>query len=120
MPPKVASVIVAKRWCCSEWLSEAVADVTISEKRWSEIKRLLPVGSRVSGTVAARHPFGFFVSIRGFRDLAALIEITTFADEAKRSVEINDFPPLGSSVKAEVLYYADGAQQARLGHVEVE
>lgn len=94
--------------------------MTLSEKRWTAIKLALPAGSTVSGSVVAHRPFGFFVSLPSFPDLTALVEVTIFAEELGHAVGVSDFPPLGSSVKAVVLYYADGAQQARLGRVELE
>ena len=96
-----------------------MANATMSEARWSEIKRMLPAGSRVTGTVVAHRPFGFFISVPAFPDITALVEITAFTDGVHHPVGLDDFPPVGSSIHDEVLYFADGARQLRLGRVEV-
>jgi hypothetical protein len=79
---------------------------------WDEIKESLPIGSMVS-CVATRHaPFGVFVRITGV-PFDGLIQITDFKDMGRMAPD--EFPAIGTSLKAVVLGFKETGRQIWLG-----
>ena len=91
----------------------------MSHERRSDVKKRLPAGAAVSGTVVAHQPFGFFVTLDGFEDVNALVEINEYSNQLGNPIFMEDFPSIGSKVSAKVLCHAERAQQIRLSHVEL-
>lgn len=90
----------------------------VSEAEWAGVKSRLPLGTSISGRVAAHRLFGFFVELEQFEGVSALIEIPEYALQLGRPAHLEDFPPIGAEVRGVVLDHADDAQQIRLTRVE--
>jgi ribosomal protein S1 len=86
---------------------------------WESLKLRVSLGSRVSGAVVARYPFGVFVDIgAGF---PALLLIVRFKEVKHRGDSlIESFPSLGSTIEARILGWADGARGIVLTQLENE
>ena len=90
----------------------------MSEEEWAEVKAALTVGVLVTGWVSAHRAFGFFVKLDAFETVPALIEIPEYSRQLGRSVDLEDFPPIGERVRAVVLDHIDGVQRIRLSRVQ--
>lgn len=90
----------------------------MSDEEWVGVKSRLPVGTSISGRVAAHRTFGFFVELDQVEGVVALIEIPEYAQQLGRSADLDDFPPIGAEVRGIVLDHAEDAQQIRLTRVE--
>lgn len=78
---------------------------------WHDLKSTLGVGSIVMGSVSRHETFGVFVDIGYGYD--GLIQITDFKDEGRMSAD--EFPEIGSVIRAKVLGFKDHGHQIRLG-----
>lgn len=78
---------------------------------WHELKKALPVGAIVMGSVSRHEAFGVFVDIGYGYD--GLIQITDFKDEGRMSAD--EFPEIGSVIRAKVLGFKDHGHQIWLG-----
>ncbi|MBL1108122.1 hypothetical protein JK361_26615 [Streptomyces sp. 5-8] len=78
-----------------------VVDVVL--KSWTAVVAALPVGSRITGEVVGRQPFGVFIRMDGVPDAIALAEITAMPQGM-------DLPPLGAHVSGVVFWHADNHQ----------
>jgi ribosomal protein S1 len=84
---------------------------------WEEVKRRLPIGMPVSGTVVARRPFGAFVDIGvGFPVLLEIIEIEGLTPELYRA---GNWCPEGSRVTARVMSFQDRHRQIHVSQVRL-
>lgn len=83
----------------------------MTEVTWDELKRKLSVGSVITGTVSRHEPYGVFVDI-GY-PYEGLIQITDFKDEGVMVPE--DYPLVGSMVRAVVLGFKEYGYQVWLG-----
>lgn len=79
---------------------------------WAELKKALPVGSLVHGTVVRVAPFGVFVRLNEADAVAALL-VTHFEDGDRR-FELEDYPQVGTSIEAVVVDLADHNFQVRI------
>ncbi|MDT0468078.1 hypothetical protein [Streptomyces gibsoniae] len=70
---------------------------------WPATVAALPVGTRITGEVIGRQPFGVFLCIDGVPNAIALAEITSMPQGM-------DLPALGAVVSAEVFWHADNHQ----------
>lgn len=71
---------------------------------WTETVRVLPVGTRITGEVVGRQPFGVFLSIDDRPDAAGLARI----DRKPRCMEL---PTVGQRVTGEVVWHTDHNHQ---------
>lgn len=74
------------------------ADVV--RRSWAATVATLPMGSRITGEVIGRHPFGIFIRIDGVPDAVALVEVAAMPHGM-------DLPALATSVRGEVFWHAD-------------
>lgn len=81
------------------------------EITWNELKQKHNIGSVISGAVLRHEPYGVFVDI-GY-PYEGLIQITDFNDEGKVTPE--NYPPIGSIIRAAVLGFKDRWCQVWLG-----
>ncbi|MEU5532292.1 hypothetical protein [Streptomyces sp. NPDC020362] len=70
---------------------------------WPATVATLPVGSRITGEVIGRQPFGIFIHIDGVPNAIALAEITSMPQGM-------DLPALGTFVSGEVFWHAHNRQ----------
>ncbi|MFI8532806.1 hypothetical protein ACIGMX_21510 [Streptomyces aquilus] len=70
---------------------------------WAATVAALPVGTRITGEVIGRQPFGVFIRIEGVPNAVALAEIASMPLGTKR-------PALGASVEGEVFWHAHNHQ----------
>ncbi|MFE5922972.1 hypothetical protein [Streptomyces sp. NPDC056468] len=77
------------------------ADVVIGS--WAATVAALPVGTRITGEVIGRQPFGVFIRLEGVPDVVALAEISAMPLGM-------DLPALGASVEGEVFWHSRGYQ----------
>jgi hypothetical protein len=84
------------------WPTEVpAADVVLGS--WAATVAALPVGTRITGEVIGRRPFGVFIRIDGVPDVVALAEITAMPQGM-------DLPALGADVKGEGFWHAHNHQ----------
>lgn len=76
-------------------------------RSWAATLAALPVGSRITGEVIGRQPFGVFIRMDGVPDAVALAEITAMPKEM-------DLPALGAFVSGEVFRHATHNHQVRV------
>ncbi|MFF4804003.1 hypothetical protein ACFY1U_37445 [Streptomyces sp. NPDC001351] len=77
------------------------ADVVLGS--WAATVAALPVGTRITGEVIGRQPFGVFIRIDGVPAAVALAEITAMP----LGMEL---PAIGASVEGEVFWHAHNHQ----------
>lgn len=70
---------------------------------WAATVASLPVGTRITGEVIGRQPFGVFIRIDGAPDAIALAEITAMP-------QVMDFPARGTFVSGGVFWHARNHQ----------
>ncbi|MGW0316098.1 S1 RNA-binding domain-containing protein [Streptomyces flavidovirens] len=81
------------------WPRESGNRVPDAVSAWTETVRVLPVGTRITGEVVGRQPFGVFLSIDGRPDAVGLARI----DRMPRCMEL---PTVGQRVTGEVVWHA--------------
>ncbi|MEV0240090.1 hypothetical protein AB0I06_09205 [Streptomyces sp. NPDC050674] len=74
---------------------------------WGATVAALPVGSKITGVVIGRRPFGVFIRMDGVPDAIALAEIT-------RMPLGMDLPALEASTSGEVYWHDDRNHQVRV------
>ncbi|MCE9573147.1 MAG: SMI1/KNR4 family protein [Deltaproteobacteria bacterium] len=86
--------------------------MAIEPARWIAIKNRYPIGTRVRGTVMHLEDFGAFVRL-DHDDVAALVLVTNIED-GTRSLDMHDYPQIGSVVEATVVDLIEETAQVRL------
>ncbi|MFD7838847.1 S1 RNA-binding domain-containing protein [Streptomyces sp. NPDC059761] len=86
------------------WPGENGRRMPDAASAWTETVRVLPVGTRITGEVVGRQPFGVFLSIDDHPDAVGLARI----DRMPRCMEL---PTLGQRVTGEVVWHADHNHQ---------
>ncbi|MFD5491516.1 hypothetical protein ACFYY3_06280 [Streptomyces sp. NPDC001812] len=76
-------------------------------RSWAATVAALPVGTRITGEVIGRQPFGVFIRIDGVPNAMALAEITAMP-------QWMDLPGLGSLVSGEVFWHAAHNHQVKV------
>ncbi|MFD0354002.1 S1 RNA-binding domain-containing protein [Streptomyces sp. NPDC127110] len=71
---------------------------------WPETVRVLSVGTRITGVVIGRQPFGVFLSVDGHPDAVGLARVD-------RMPVCMELPPVGQRVSGEVTWHADHDHQ---------
>lgn len=71
---------------------------------WPTTVRALPVGTRITGEVIGRQPFGVFLSVDGHPDAVGLAKV-------HRMPLGRDLPTVGQRISGEVIWHADHNQQ---------
>ena len=74
---------------------------------WSDTLNALPTGSKVTGEVIGRQPFGVFVRINEVPGAMGLAELTSMPRDAT-------LPPVGTTVQGTVIEHAAHNHQVRL------
>ncbi|MFJ4672770.1 S1 RNA-binding domain-containing protein [Kitasatospora purpeofusca] len=75
-----------------------------AREAWTETVRALPIGTRITGEVVGRQPFGVFLAIDGWPDAVGLAKITAMP-------RCLDLPAVGRRVTGEVVRHADHNHQ---------
>jgi len=83
-----------------------------TETEWKRAKTSFPVGAVVEGRVETVYDFGAFVSLPG-TDFLGVIVITSLSD-SQRALSQDDFPQVGSDVRAVVVGHRDLNHQIAL------
>ncbi|MFF3547336.1 hypothetical protein ACFYXD_36580 [Streptomyces platensis] len=78
-----------------------------AQAAWPATCEALPVGTRVTGEVIGRQPFGVFLRIDGVKDAIGLAEITAMPHDA-------ELPQIGTHVSGEVLGHAEHNHQVKI------
>jgi ribosomal protein S1 len=78
-----------------------------ARRAWPETAAALPVGTKVTGRVIARMPFGIFVEIDGHPDALGLMETPNFPRGA-------ELPTIGATVDGVVVDHVAHNWQLRL------
>lgn len=78
---------------------------------WHDLKKALPTDSIVMGSVSRHEALGVFVDI-GY-EYDGLIQITDLKDEGRMSAD--EFPEIGSVIRAKALGFKDHGHQIWLG-----
>ncbi|MEV5438218.1 hypothetical protein AB0K80_19725 [Streptomyces sp. NPDC052682] len=86
--------------------SEAPAADAV-RSNWAATVAALPVGSRITGEVIGRQPFGVFICIDGVPNAITLAEITAMPHGM-------DLPALGAFVSGEVIWHVAHNHQVKL------
>ncbi|MFG2986500.1 S1 RNA-binding domain-containing protein [Streptomyces sp. NPDC048258] len=86
------------------WPGENGRRVPDAASAWVETVRVLPVGTRITGEVVGRQPFGVFLCIDGRPDAVGLARI----DRMPRCMEL---PTVGQRITGEVVWHADHNHQ---------
>ncbi|WAZ24354.1 hypothetical protein STRCI_005766 [Streptomyces cinnabarinus] len=76
-------------------------------RAWPATVSALPVGTRVTGQVVIRRPFGVFLRIDGVPHAVGLADIGSMPPDAS-------LPALGSRVSGEVVWHTDHNHQVRI------
>ncbi|WP_228034090.1 S1 domain-containing protein [Streptomyces spongiae] len=76
-------------------------------RSWAATVAALPIGSRVSGQVVARPPFGVFLVIDGVPNAVGLAEITAMPHHM-------ELPAVGASVAGEVIWHTEHNHQVKI------
>ncbi|MFE6867755.1 S1 RNA-binding domain-containing protein [Kitasatospora sp. NPDC057692] len=71
---------------------------------WTETVRALPIGTRITGEVVGRQPFGVFLAIDGQPEALGLARVTAMP-------RCLDLPAVGQRVTGEVVWHADHNHQ---------
>ncbi|MCX5405521.1 S1 RNA-binding domain-containing protein [Streptomyces sp. NBC_00335] len=86
------------------WPGENGGRVPDAASAWTETVRVLPVGTRITGEVVGRQPFGVFLSVDGLPDAMGLARIN-------RMPRCMELPAVGRRVTGEVVWHADHNHQ---------
>ncbi|MFF7453301.1 S1 RNA-binding domain-containing protein [Kitasatospora sp. NPDC008115] len=76
----------------------------IARAAWTETVRALPIGTRITGEVVGRQPFGVFLAIDSRPDAVGLARV----DAMPRCL---DLPAVGRRVTGDVIWHADHNHQ---------
>ena len=83
-----------------------------NQSNWVGDKKTFPIGTVVEGRVEMVHEFGAFVSIPG-ACFPGIIVITSLSDSS-RALSVEDFPQVGTAVRAVVVGHRDLNRQIAL------
>jgi hypothetical protein len=87
-------------------------DPETNQREWTALKKRLIVGQTVTGVVVAKAPFGAWLDIEvGFPALLLIPDVAGLTPESYRA---DDWCPIGSTVGAEVVMFADHNRQIRV------
>jgi predicted RNA-binding protein with RPS1 domain len=89
------------------WPDEGERRAETAAESWAATAEALPQGSRVTGRVIGRQPFGMFVDISGTPEAIGLAEITSMPHDAV-------LPSVGAIVRCSVIGYAEHNHQVKL------
>lgn len=78
-----------------------------ARQAWPATMQALPVGTRVTGVVVFRQPFGVFIRIDGVPDALGLAEVTTMPRDT-------DLPANGARIVGEVIWHAEHNYQVKI------
>ncbi|MEU1599792.1 hypothetical protein ABZ468_45135 [Streptomyces sp. NPDC005708] len=76
-------------------------------REWSATVAALPVGTRITGQVIGRQPFGVFIRIDDALNALGLADIGSMSSGAS-------LPALGAQVSGEVVWHTDHNHQVRI------
>lgn len=82
--------------------------------RWPAIRSRLSIGQEVRGEVIARAPFGVWVDI-GVGHLALLL-VPEMAGARERTIQFEEYPPLGSTIETRIVALGDRGEIALSQH----
>lgn len=89
------------------WPDDGIEVSARAQAAWSATLDALPVGTRVTGEVIGRQPFGVFLRIDGAQDAIGLAEILSMPHDA-------ELPQVGTHVSGEVLGHAEHNHQVKI------
>ncbi|MCG5215432.1 hypothetical protein [Streptosporangium sp. KLBMP 9127] len=89
------------------WPDEGPAFGKRVRDAWAATCRAVPIGTRVTGTVIGRQPFGILLRIAGVPNAIGLAEIIGMPLDCK-------LPELGAVVAGEVISHAEHNHQVRI------
>ncbi|MGW4412003.1 hypothetical protein ACWEJ6_48915 [Nonomuraea sp. NPDC004702] len=89
------------------WPDNGVEAARRARAGWSASCQALPIGTRVTGKVIGRQPFGVFLRIDGVPDAIGLAEITAMPVDF-------DLPGMGAEVVGEVIWHAEHNHQVKI------
>ncbi|MFE7358912.1 hypothetical protein ACFU8Q_38970 [Streptomyces sp. NPDC057543] len=76
-------------------------------REWSATVSALPVGTRITGQVVGRRPFGVFIRIDGVPNAVGLADIGSMPPSAR-------LPALGAQITGEVVWHTDHNHEVRM------
>lgn len=76
-------------------------------REWSATVSALPVGTRITGQVVGRRPFGVFLRIDGVPNAVGLADIGSMPPGAR-------LPVLGAQITGEVVWHTDHNHEVRI------
>lgn len=85
---------------------------TLTPDEWEQTKSLFPIGRVVEGQVAIAWDFMVFVALPGTQALGVVV-ITSLSDRPS-SLNAEDFPCVGETVKTIVVGHGNDGQQVAL------
>lgn len=85
----------------------------IEKKVWDDLKRDLPRGTRVSGTVVVRRPFGFFLKLSEYPDAIALVDAISYLPRGE-PVDPSEWPEEGAVIDATVVDHVESDREIKL------
>ncbi|MFI9328551.1 S1 RNA-binding domain-containing protein [Kitasatospora sp. NPDC052868] len=89
------------------WPDDGIEVGARAKAAWSATCQVLPVGTRITGEVIGRRPFGVFLRIDHHPDAVGLAEITAMPRCAT-------LPHVGEQVSGEVIWHADHNHQVKV------
>lgn len=93
-------------------------DVHHSRDEWNELIARYPPGTRVSGVVLSREPYGVWIELDQLPGVRALLEIFGFAvleSDPRQRIEFpDDYPEVGARLTARVLAWRERGQEVYL------
>ncbi|WP_063885605.1 hypothetical protein [Streptomyces prasinus] len=88
------------------WPDDGIEVDARTQVAWQATYKALPTGTRVTGEVIGRQPFGVFLRIDGVKDAIGLAEITARPHDA-------ELLQIGTHVSGEVLGYVEHNHQVK-------
>ncbi|WP_455354664.1 hypothetical protein [Streptomyces sp. SYSU K217416] len=76
-------------------------------RAWSATMSALPVGTRITGQVVGREPFGIFIRIDDAPSAVGMADIGSMPHDAS-------LPALGAQVSGEVVWHTDHNHEVRI------
>ncbi|MEU6727244.1 hypothetical protein ABZ917_26385 [Nonomuraea wenchangensis] len=92
------------------WPDEGPEFVERVRHAWTATRQALPVGTRVTGMVIGRRPFGVFLRLTGVPDAIGLAEIFGMPADY-------ELPEIGAVVEGKVIGHAEHNHQVRIGMI---
>ncbi|MFB6606206.1 RNA-binding protein [Streptomyces noursei] len=85
----------------------------IGDQVWRDAKQALPFGSQVEATVLRHLPFGFFVEITDFPEVAAVVDGISYF-RAGEVADLADWPAVGDVIQGVVVDHVEHNRQVKL------